>query len=548
MMPRSILLLAVSAALAAPYGYAFAITDAELQAVVDRRLAGDRTGACMAVAVIEKDKVAKTYRCADPKDAGRIGPDSAFEIGSVSKTMTAALLADLILQGKASLDDPLADYLPAGTRVPAFEGKPILLRHVVTHTSGLPALPSRLGATGMDDPYANLTEQALLDSLGDAKLARAPGTQFEYSNFASMVLSYAVARRAGVDFESLLRQKLFAPLGMDKAYINQRPEGARAAIGHAPNRQAVPAWNFATNLAGVGGVRATLDDMVRYVQGSLGLLESPILPALKLSQQRISERPSMAMNWMLAPVGGRTVRIHEGGTGGFSSYVAIDAEKQRGVVVLSDTTWNSLGSLGSLGNHLVDASLPLGKPRRQVAAPAELLAALAGEYRLQGTMKMTLRQRDGKLFVQAEGQGEYEMGYDDAGDFFPLAFDAVLRPQKKADGTHVFTWRQMGGALPATRIDASALASPSPSSAMLAAYAGVYSLAPGFDLEVRARESKLFAQATGQGEFPLDAIGKDRFEFVPAGIEIVFKRDASGKVQSLELHQGGRVTPAVRLD
>src|SRR5690606_1516578 len=93
-------------------GTLHAADDVGLAALVDQRLSGDRTGACMAVAVIEKDTVARAFRCADPEDVGRIGPDSAFEIGSVSKTMTATLLAKLIVEGKASLDDPLAAYLP----------------------------------------------------------------------------------------------------------------------------------------------------------------------------------------------------------------------------------------------------------------------------------------------------------------------------------------------------------------------------------------------------------------------------------------------------
>src|SRR5690606_25385350 len=171
---------------------AFATTDAELQAIVDQRLAGDRTGACMAVAVIDGENVARTFRCARPEDAGRIDAGTAFEIGSISKTMTSVLLADLILQGKASLDDPLSAYLPEGTTLPTFEGQPILLRHVVTHTSGLPVLPSRMAtdASAIADPYATLTEEALLASLGDVTLATAPGERFEYSNFASMVLSY----------------------------------------------------------------------------------------------------------------------------------------------------------------------------------------------------------------------------------------------------------------------------------------------------------------------------------------------------------------------
>ena len=69
-------------------------------------------GIGLAVAVIGNRTVARTFQCADPDDAARIGPDRAFEIGSVSKTMTAALLADLIRQGKGSLDDPLSAWLP----------------------------------------------------------------------------------------------------------------------------------------------------------------------------------------------------------------------------------------------------------------------------------------------------------------------------------------------------------------------------------------------------------------------------------------------------
>lgn len=530
-----------------PFG-ASAMDDASLAKIVDKRLLGDRTGACMAVAVIEKGGVARTYRCADPADAARIGQDTAFEIGSVSKTMTAVLLADLIVQGKAALDDPLVDYLPAGTKVPDYQGKPILLRHVVTHTSGLPALPSRLDAANTDDPYANLTVDALLASLGDVTLDSEPGTAFEYSNFASMVLSYAVARRAGNDLETLLKQRLFTPLGMDKAYVNNPPSDVRVATGHGANASEVSPWTFATDLAGVGGVRATLDDMVRYLQANLGFIDSAITPAIELAQKKLSDQPPMAMNWMLAKAGTRDVLAHDGGTGGFSSFVSVDREKQRGVVILSDTTWNSIGNLESLGLHLVDAAFPLGKPRKVTAPPQALLEGLVGEYQLQGAMQMTLRQRDGKLFGQAAGQDEFEMAYDDAGDFFPLEIDAILRPQKEASGDHGFTWTQMGGVFHAMRIaeDGTVGEVEVLSESALQAYAGDYPLMPGFVLAVRAHGGKLHAQATGQGEFPLDATGKDTFEAAAFGIEIVFKRNGAGNVTSLELHQGGNVLSGKR--
>jgi len=521
-------------------GTAQATTDDALADVVRQRLHGDRTGACMAVAVIEQDAVARTYQCADAKDAARIGPDAAFEIGSVSKTMTAALLADLILQGKGSLDDPLSAWLPEGTRVPDYQGKPILLRHVVTHTSGLPALPSRMAAPGMDDPYARLDAAVLLASLGDATLAAAPGTAFEYSNFASMVLSYAVARRAGTDLETLLKQRLFAPLGMRHAYLDAAPAGIRAAEGHTPNGRPAPAWHFATDLAGVGGVRATLDDMVAYVQGQLAATPTPVTPALRLSQQPVSEAPAMAMNWMLLPVAGRTVHLHEGGTGGFSSFVAFDKEKQRGVVILSDTTWNSIGSLGSLGLHLVDPSFPLGKPRREAKPDGALLDALAGEYALQGGMKMTLRRDGDALEIHPAGQGVYAMGYDDAGDFYPRDFDAVLRPQRTADG-QAFIWMQAGSVVPARRLDAAARTpAVQVDAATLKEYEGEYPLVPGFALAVKAQGDALTVQGTGQPALPVQAVKRDVFVADAVGAEIRFERDATGKVVALTLKQAGQ--------
>lgn len=428
-----------------------AMDDTELGARVSQRLSGDRTGACMAVAVIGPDRISRAYSCANAADRGRIGADSAFEIGSVSKTMTAALLAGLIQQGKGTLDDPLSAWLPAGTPVPQYQGQPILLRHVLTHTSGLPALPSRLGAANPDDPYARLDEAALLASLGDVVLDAPPGSRFVYSNFASMLLSDAVARRAGVELDVLLRERLFQPLGMAHAHLGAPPAGIRAAIGHTPNGKAAPAWQFATNLAGVGGVRATLDDMVRYVQGQLGQVNSPVTAALRLSQTRLLAQPPMAMNWMLARLGDRVIHLHEGGTGGFSAWLAFDVTRNQGVVVLSDTSWTTLGGLSNLGMHLLDASRPLDAPRRDIPADPALLDALAGEYQLPGGLRMTVRRHGDALEVQAAGQAAHRLGHDSAGDFYPRDFDAILRPWKTASG-QTFIWMQGGGQLPATRL------------------------------------------------------------------------------------------------
>ena len=537
-LPLNALVIA-AASLAAP---AHALTDAQLEQIVRQRLDGDRTGACFAVAVVGRD-VARAYVCADASKPPRIDARTAFEIGSVSKTMASALLADLIGQGKGSLDDELSAWLPEGTTVPSFEGKPILLRHVVSHTSGLPALPPGVAIADPNDPYAPVDAAALLASLERTPLSRAPGARFEYSNFASMLLSYAVARRAGADLETLLDTRLFTPLGMDGAYVNLKPEGIRAAAGHLPSGQPTPAWRFQTDVAGVGGVRATLDDMVRYVQGHLAPPSSPLGKALTLSQQPVNpgSQPAMAMNWMMAPINGRTLHAHEGGTGGFSSFVSFDLQQQRGVVVLSDTAVHSLGGLGDLGLHLADASAPLGKPRKAIAAPAALMDALAGEYALANGMEMTLRRQGDTLQLQVPGQPVFELAHDDAGDFYPLAFDALLKPEAKADGRYGFTWHQGGGAVPGVRKDAAnAKAAPVLSPAQLQAYAGDYPLMPQFTLKVFERDGALFIQGTGQQALATVAVAEDAFSVDQVGAEFRFERNAGGAVVAVTLRQGGQ--------
>ena len=449
-MPRSIL---VSAALlfAAPV---FAASDGDVRAALEQRFQGDRTGACVAAAVIDGGMVAKAYVCADAKSARPYDEHTAFEIGSVSKTMTAALLAESIGHGDIALNDPIAKLLPPGTTVPSFGGRQITLADIVTHTSGLPSIPPQLHLTNMNNPYAALTERDLLGALAATTLTRAPGSQWEYSNFAMMVLSDAIAKRSGKDFETLLHEHLLAPLGMNDSYIARRPPQVHAAQGHLSTAAPASAWDFPVDMAGVGGVRATLPDMVRYAEAQLGLRDSAMAPALARTQVQVADVGGhrMGMNWALASLNGHAVVAHEGGTGGFSALVVFDRAARRGVVLLCDTALIAVGGLGAIGFHLLDPSRPAGVPRTVAVADGKLIDALAGHYRLQGGPGIELRRKDKVLAIQADGQPEFEMGYDSNGDFYPLQFDALLRPKRKADGSYAFIWHQLGAVLEAERI------------------------------------------------------------------------------------------------
>jgi serine-type D-Ala-D-Ala carboxypeptidase/endopeptidase len=262
------------------------MSDNDLRAALEQRFKADRTGACVAAPVIDNGDVVNAYVCADPKLRRPNDEHTAFEIGSVTKTMTAALLAEFIARGEVTLNDPIAMLLPLGTSVPSFNGRQITIGEIVTHTSGLPAIPAQYRMTDMNNPYAGVSGPDLLGALAATQLTRAPGSLWEYSNFAMMVLSYALAKRSGKDYETLLRERLLAPLGMNDSYIAKRPPQVRLAQGHQANAAPAMPWDFPVDMAGVGGVRATLPDMVRYLEGELGTRQSAITPALARTQQQ----------------------------------------------------------------------------------------------------------------------------------------------------------------------------------------------------------------------------------------------------------------------
>jgi D-alanyl-D-alanine-carboxypeptidase/D-alanyl-D-alanine-endopeptidase len=523
---------------------AFAIGNDDLRAALEQRFKNDRTGACVAAGVIDNGATATAWYCADPKAQRPYDDHTAFEIGSVTKTMTAALLAEFIARGEVTLDDPIAKLLPPGTVVPSFNGHEITIGQIVTHTSGLPALPAGYRPRDPGNPYAGATERDLLDLLAATKLTREPGSRWEYSNFAVIVLSYALAKRNGTDYETLLRQHLLIPLGMSETYIAKPPPQVHLAPGHLPGGTPTNPWDFHPDMAGVGGVRATLPDMLKYLEGELGTRERAITPALARTQAQVATvgGHKMAMSWFVLNGAASTRLVHEGATGGYATFVGFDRTAGKGVVLLSDTSLVAAGGLGSMGLHLLDPAFPSGKPHVVATPDAALLDALAGKYRMTGGLGMELRHKDKGLTIQADGQREFEMGYDSNGEFYPIAFDALLRPKRKADGSCSFTWLQGGGAEEAERVGPAAVVVSkwTPNEAQLADYAGYYPLAGSFGLRVFANGATLLVQGTNQPSIVVAPLYHDVFVADAVGAEIDFARDGD-KVVSLTLKQRGMV-------
>jgi serine-type D-Ala-D-Ala carboxypeptidase/endopeptidase len=286
--------------------------------------------------------------------------DTAFEIGSVSKVFTSLLLADMVVKGEVKLSDPISKYLPASVHVPTHNGKQITLLDLATHYSGLPRMPSNFSW--------DYSQQQMFDFLSHYDLTRDPGAKHEYSNLAVGLLGEILALRAGTDYETLLRTRITGPLQMNRTAVHLTPEmEANFVPGHGFGMHKAPAWEVPA-LAGAGGIRSTANDLIIFLAANMGILKSPLQPAMKETlrvHRTAGPGTEIALGWFVDKRTG--IVEHNGQTNGYHSFVGYDPRRKVGVVVLS----NSGESIDDIGWRIFNYTA-IG-PREQQLGPGGLL-------------------------------------------------------------------------------------------------------------------------------------------------------------------------------
>jgi CubicO group peptidase (beta-lactamase class C family) len=296
-------------------------------------------------------------------DSRPLDGDTIFEIGSVTKVFTSLLLADMVQRGELDLDDPVAKYLPTSVKMPGRNGRPITLLHLSTHTSGLPRLPTNMAAsvTHSRNPYASYSVERLYAFLSQHNLKRGAGSQQEYSNAGVGLLGHVLALRAGLDYEALVRSHICEPLGMNSTWITlTRDMRKRLARGHDIFLRPTENWDMPT-LAGAGALRSDANDLLIFLAANLGYTESPLAPAmatmLKVPQSTERFGRELALGWNILPLNGREILWHNGGTGGYRSFVGFDPRGGVGVVVLSNAFTRA--GVDDIGIHILDSRVPV---------------------------------------------------------------------------------------------------------------------------------------------------------------------------------------------
>ncbi|MCO8121913.1 beta-lactamase family protein [Stieleria sp. TO1_6] len=337
---------------------------------------------------------------------------TVYEIGSISKVFTGVLLADAVVQGKVKLDQPMAQLLPAGSQIRQVGDKPITLRDLATHRSGLPRLADNMVNIAGENPYADYTSKLALEFLQNHQPTRAPGEKMEYSNFATSLLGFLLCNQQSVSYDQLLHSRISGPLMMQETTVTEDANVLkRLAQGHRSPGNSTSTWEFA-DMPGAGGIRSSIADMMRFAQANLDPPNDAIGKAIELAWQQ--HQPSqgdafaMGLGWHLARDG--QTRWHNGQTAGFHSMLMVNRNIPAAVVVLSNTAVLEIDVLGEDFMRMLAGS-PV-KPKQieeQVRVPVEKMQKLEGRYQLAPTFIFDVKVNDGKLMVGVTNQPTFQV-------------------------------------------------------------------------------------------------------------------------------------------
>ena len=256
-----------------------------------------------------------------------------FESGSITKTFTAALLAEAIDRGEVKADTRLGEVWPE------LEGKvaEVTLESIAMQRSGLPSQePAPSFGDGVmtmlsnylhTDPYRGDAGD-IVASLNDVDVGE---SEPEYSNYGFAVLGQALAEVAGQDYSVLVRDRLTDPLGMNETFVPESADG----LSHGFTASGLPAapWTLGGS-APAGAIRSTTHDLSIWLRA----VSDGTAPGAEAAEPRADfEDDRIGWAWFTTTHDGSTITWHNGGTGGFRSYLGFDRESGGGIIVLNDS-------------------------------------------------------------------------------------------------------------------------------------------------------------------------------------------------------------------
>lgn len=367
--------------------------------------------------------------------------DTVYEIGSITKTFTGALLADAIRSGRVKADTSVVTLLP-DYKIPDRNGSSITLADLATQSSGLPYMPDNLRPADSANPYADYDAAKLRTFLAGYVLKRNPGEAYEYSNLGFGLLGFALTQPQ--HYGEALRAKIFQPLGMTMTAVGLTDAmKLHLATGHNNHNRETENWKFDDALAGCGSIDSTGNDMLRYLKANMAIGGTSTRSSFQFAQQPlrdVNKTERIGMAWMTRTSQPEDVIWHNGTTFGYASFMGFTADRKRGVVILT----NIGGSVDDLG-FAVLSDAPL-RSYKTVAVNRSVLSSDEGVFKTGDGGLIKIYLQDGQLYAQAKGEDGIPLFALSSEEFFTRIDGFHLIFHSNADGHNSVVLRQQGGA------------------------------------------------------------------------------------------------------
>jgi len=385
-LKRSVIAVAVAALPSLPLAQTVA-TKPDVDAVF-ARYSKTTPGCAVGVATDGTPVLARGYGMADLEHDVPITADTIFEAGSVSKQFTAAAILLLVRDGKLSLDDPVRTYIP---ELPDY-GKPLLIRHMLNHTSGLRDWGSVASISGWPRTTRVHTHDHVLEIVSQQQaLNFPPGARWSYSNTGFNLAAIIVSRVSGQPFPEFTRDRIFKPLGM--AHTSWRDDYTRIvknrAVAYDEDRN--HAGEYKTdmpfeNVYGNGGLLTTVGDLLKWnenftkpIVGDRALVERQQQPG----QFNDGRTHGYALGLFVGTRGGEREVYHSGSTAGYSAFLTRFPDRKLSVAVLCNLATNATALAHNVSDQYLGIKVPGPKPSHTLTD--DEIARIEGMYRNVGT-------------------------------------------------------------------------------------------------------------------------------------------------------------------
>lgn len=297
----------------------------------------------LAIGVIHRNKVSTFFYGETEKNNDTLPTATTlYELGSITKTFTATLLADLVEKNIISLDDSISKFLPDSVKSNPDIQK-ITFKSLANHTSGLPrmALNWNTGSKFVEsDPYAHYDQTELFSFLKNFKATKEVGEEYEYSNIGYGLLGELITIITKKTYAQNIEEVITKPLQMINTVEKVNSKEQQLVKVYNAKGDTVPAWNF-ISLAATGSLKSTIQDMLLYARSQFQMPLSPLEKAMALTKQFtffVPPNTDIGLAWHMSMVDDIIYYNHSGGTAGSSSFIGIAPDAKSAIVVLSNST------------------------------------------------------------------------------------------------------------------------------------------------------------------------------------------------------------------